>query len=274
MGRGRLAPNMRGAFATLFFVLLLLGAGCGEPGRQSPPENLVKAREAFQAGLYLEAEAAFEEFIQAHPGHEARWEAWSRLTDIALSVKNDPDKGLALQEAMLLEFGDDSERAAIILLRIGDIHLTRGRLEDAVEAWRKAEQLELESGKYLPFIIRLARAFRDMGDYEQARQLFARCLEQTSGPAIRAECEYDLALTYSFLENWAMAQSILEEMLSEEQTRERMDAEQRSVTAFLLADMYAQQGEVARARELLEAIRVTHPNPMAVDAKLKVLEDM
>ncbi len=243
-------------------------AGCGED-KASLPSELEKARSAYSQGLYLEAEAEYERFLQEHAQHPARWEAWSRLLDITFSVKNDSDKGLILLEAMLLEYGHDQEKSAIVLQQIGDLYADQKQWDKAVEKWAKGRRLAgQEPARQWPFSLRMARAYRAMGHYDMSRETLARCLKDAPDTKSMAIGKYDMAMTYTFLENWDKARKLLEEVTASGE----LSPEDQAVAIFLLADVHIHDGDLEKAKDLLESVTGTHPNPLAVDIRIDYLD--
>lgn len=234
--------------------------------RAEPPENglLQKAQRAYASGLYLEAEGLYEEYLQHHPTAPQRWEAWNRLLDIVQTVKGDNDKAKALLEAMVLEFGDQPRRTFATLLRMGDILSQEGDWRKAAEAWQKAEGLGEAGGPgHCAVLLRLGRAYRNLLQYDLARDWLQGCLAESDG-SCRETCRFELAQTWCFSGNWQEARDVLEPLVTTEGTA----GEDASVAAFLLADVYQNLGETAKARDLLTRILASHPNPKAVQAKL------
>lgn len=278
----------------LGLLALLLLAGCGPaPATESPAaEHLRKARAALSGGLFLAAEAEYEEFLRQMPAGQPpaadapapraaaqaagdaagqadaadRWEAWSRLVDIAAGVKNDPEQALAILAEMLPEYRADAGRSATILLRQGEILASMGRLEMAVESWRLGLDLPgVAEADKAGLAMRMGRARRSLGRLPQALESFETC--QRLAP-LWARCRYEKALTLSLAGDLPQARGILEEMLG----NPGLESEDKSLAAFLLADVYARQGHADQARILLHSIRDSHPNPLAVDAKLRELQ--
>jgi tetratricopeptide (TPR) repeat protein len=247
---------------------LALAAGCGG-GKDAATLKLEKARNAYNQGLYLEAESDYERFLQEHSQHPARWEAWSRLLDITFSIKGDQEKGFILLEAMLLEYGEDREKAAFVLQRIGDFYADQKQWDKAVEKWAKGRRLSGEQvDNQWPFLLRMARAYRAMNNYDMARETLAYGMRGLQDPKSVAACKYDLAMTYTFLENWDKSRKLLEEVLASGE----LSTEDHAVATCLLADVHIHFGELDKARDLLESVSNSHPNPLAVDIKLDYLE--
>lgn len=249
-------------------LCLGLAVGCGE-GKENIPSELEKARLAYSKGLYLEAEAEYERFLQEHARHPARWEAWNRLLDIAFSIKNESEKGLILLEAMLLEYGNDQDKAASVLMDIGDYYADHKQWDKAVEKWSKGRRISgQDPAKQWPFFLRVARAYRAMGHYDMARETLTRCIRSAPDAKSAAIGKYDLAMTYTFLENWEKARKLLEEVTAGGD----LSPEDHAVAVFLLADVLIHDGELERARDLLESVSSNHPNPLAVEIKIDHLD--
>lgn len=168
--------------------------------------------------------------------------------------------------AMLAEYRADSARAAETLLRQGDIQAALGRPEMAAESFRQILALPgLADAERAEFTLRLGRAERGLGRLAQARQHFLEC--QRLAPAL-PRCRFELALTHSLEGQDATARGILEELLA----NPGLDAADKAQAAFLLADVYVRLHMADHARTLLAAIRASHPNPLAVDARLRELD--
>lgn len=266
----RVLPGVLGRWILLLAAACLVClSGCREDASH-PPDVLEQARSAFSRGLYLQAEGAFETFLKNHPMHEARWEAYTRLVDIALSVKNDPERGLKLLEEMLPEFIDRKDRALQILLQTGDLQRASDQPDQAMASWRRAWSLPGVSAKDLaPFSLRIARALRAKGEFSASRDALERCRITAVSPDVQQACAYELALTSTLMDDNQRAISLLKELLQ----RPDLPDEDRGVAAFLLADIFTQDKRYEEAQKLLTSIRDTHPNPLAVDARLQQLRE-
>lgn len=261
-------PRVLMRVAAMVGLCLLLAGGCREK-RERIPDELTRARHAYSQGLYLESEAEFERFLQEYAHHPARWEAWNRLLDIAVSIKSDSEKGLLLLEAMLLEYGDDKDKAADLLLQIGDYYADHKNWEKAIEKWHRGRRLSsLPPEKQFPFSLRMARSYRAMGYYDMAREVLVRCLREAPDARSLAAVKYDLAMTFTFLENWDKAREFLEEVVPAGD----LPPEDRAVAGFLLAEVHIHEGRLQQARELLESILKEHPNPLTVEIKAEHLK--
>ena len=137
----------------------------------------------------------------------------------------------------------------------------------SVMAWQKAEGLGEAGGPgHCAVLLRLGRAYGNLLQYDLARDWLQGCLAESDG-SCRETCRFELAQTWCFSGNWQEARDVLEPLVTTEGTA----GEDASVAAFLLADVYQNLGETAKARDLLTRILASHPNPKAVQAKLDQL---
>lgn len=257
-------PTRSGALRVLLPILLLtlLAVACGREQRQE--DSLAEAVRAYDQGLYLQAESLYEEFLQKNPTDPRRWQAWTRLLDIVGIIRGDTEKAQAILEAMLLEFGSEPERARAVLIRKGDLHRGEGQINQAVEAWLKAQRLQERQADPCVLALRFSGAYVSLGYFDLAQDALRECLTSAQEPGCRVRCRIELAQTYALLDNWTQAAELLEEAVASDP----LSREDRSVAIFLLAEAVQHLGQTERARELLTSILDTHPNPMAVQAKL------
>ncbi|MBN2140022.1 MAG: tetratricopeptide repeat protein [Desulfovibrionaceae bacterium] len=255
------------ACLVLLLILSCLCPGCGPAGR-ADQRDLAAAREAFGRGFYLEAESAYERYLQQAPQGEGRLEAWNRLLEIALNVKGDQDKALGLLEAMYLEFGNRPDLAWQMLFRLGDLYEQRGDRAKALASWEKClEVRDAPQDMVVEARIRMARIYRAQGKHDLVVDLLKGCASRSVEGEHRARCLYDLAQTYILAQDWDKAKTTLEGLLEIKAAPEDL----RAMAVFLLADYYEYAQDIPRAIELLESVRAGHPNPMVVDSRLEGL---
>ena len=89
------ARKMLRACALVLAVQLCLTA-CERGAGSGPALDLAIARQSYSGGYFLEAETAYERYLQSDPQGGSRLEAWTRLVDICAGVKGDPDKAVNL----------------------------------------------------------------------------------------------------------------------------------------------------------------------------------
>jgi len=259
--------------AALAVLLIGLGLGffLGGYNRQPPAEDpLDKASRAYDKGLYLEAETLYEEYLQKNPSDTRRWQAWNRLLDIVSIIRSDNEKAHMVLEAMSLEFASEPDKVRVVLVKKGDIFQTERRLDQAVETWQKAQRLQPGTAAADPCLLslRFSAAFTTLGQYDLAQDALRECLGEAKEAACLTRCRFELAQTFVLQDNWPQAAEMLEQVTASG----ALSGDDRSAASYLLAEAYASQGQVEKARQILKSILTAHPNPKAVQTKLDQLK--
>jgi len=259
------------AMAYMAVVLALLAlAGCSRSG-SAGAEDMEQARDAYSKGFYLEAEKGYERYLQIEPQGKFRKEAWERLSEIAVNIKGDLDRAVVLLEAMYLELGTDPDEAWRIMSRLGDVYSQMGNLTKAVESYEKC--LVHAAGhpdRMCQTQMRMAKLYRAMGNYDLVTATLSSCADVAPDNESKARCLYELAQSYSFISNWSQSKRALDAFLALPGVSE----ETRALSIFLLADIYENERNYAKTRELLESIRTSYPNPKVVETRLANLPDV
>lgn len=251
-------------------VLALLAlVGCSRSG-SAGAEDLEQARDAYSKGFYLEAEKGYERYLQVEPQGKFRKEAWERLSEIAVNIKGELDRAVVLLEAMYLELGTDPDEAWRIMNRLGDVYSQLGNLTKAVESYEKC--LVHAAGnpeRMCQTQMRMAKLYRAMGNYDLVTATLSNCADAAPNNESKAKCLYELAQSYSFISNWSQSKRAVDTLLDLPDVSD----ETRALSIFLLADIYENERNYAKTRELLESIRTTYPNPKVVETRLANLPD-
>lgn len=253
-------------FLLLLSLVVVMGmtAAC-DSGNSPGYEDIENARDSYSKGLYLEAEKGYERYLQVEPQGEHRDEAWNRLSEIAISIKGDLDRAVVLLEAMYLELGTDPDAAWSIMYQMGNVYAQLGNYSKAIESYEKCLVHAVNSPENtFKTQLRLAHLYRSMGNYEMVASTLVNCADSTDDNEAKAECLYELAQSYSFINNWNQSRRVLEELLELEGVSE----EQRALAIFLLADIYENERDYAKTKELLESILTTYPNPKVIESRL------
>lgn len=256
-------------FLLLLILVVVMGmtAAC-KSGTSPGHEDIENARDAYSKGLYLEAEKGYERYLQVEPQGTFRKEAWDRLSEIAISVKGDFDRAVVLLEAMYLELGTDPDVAWSIMFQMGDVYAQLGNYSKAIESYEKCLVHAVNSPENtFKTQLRMARLYRSMGDYEMVAATLVNCADSTNDNEAKAECMYELAQSYSFITNWNQSRRVLESLLELDGVSE----ERRALAIFLLADIYENERDYAKTKELLESILTTYPNPKVIESRLSNL---
>jgi tetratricopeptide (TPR) repeat protein len=236
------------------------------PGR----EDIQRARESYSKGFFLEAEKDYERYLQVEPQGEFRKEAWNRLSEIAVTIKGDLDRAVVLLEAMYLELGVDRDTAWQIMFQLGDVYAQLGNQLKAVDAFEKClAHAEGSPERTYVTLLRMAKLYRAMGNYDLVAVTLENCADSAADGDGKARCLYELAQSYSFISNWNQAKRALESLLAIPDAGE----ETRVLAIFLMADICENERDYGRAKELLESILTTYPNPKVVEARLANLPD-
>jgi TolA-binding protein len=248
-------------------LTLVLGACAQDQGRIN---ELADARQAFSQGHYFEAERMYEAYLQTHPRGAERWEAWSRILDISLNVRGDQEKAAGILEAMILEYGDEPERAWSVLSRLADVYVDLKRWDRATATLHKLLNIpSLGAEQQAEVHMRLAAIYQSQREYDLAQDALASCMELAREDETLAACMYDQARVMSYIQNWARAKKLLNGIRG----MTRVSQERKALATFMLADIHEHEDDFATARDLLRSIRHTYPNPKVVEQRLENIRE-
>ena len=229
---------------------------------------LAQADAEFDKGNYLRAESLYERYLEANPQGTQRWRAWDKLADIAINVVGDLHKAATILDAAHLEYSDDAGRAADVLWRLARVYTDLRDWERASETWnRLIDNYDLSKKRLWQVYWNLGKIHQFQGRYAMAKDSMLSCMETAPDQTSRSQCMYELAQAYSFLKNREQAESWLEQLLA----LDNADPELKALATYLLSEQAEADGDVPRARELLESIRTTYPNPKVVESRLNNL---
>ena len=251
----------------LLATAMIFAVACS---RESSPgaKDIERARAAYSKGFYLEAEKDYERYLQVEPQGEFRKEAWNKLSEIAVAIKGDHDRAVVLLEAMYLELGTDKEVAWKIMFQLGDVFAELGNLSKAIESFEKCLVHAADSPeRRYKTQLRMARLYRSMGNYDLVSITLENCSDSAIDSDSKARCLYELAQSYSFISSWNQAKKALDSLLKLKGVSEETNA----LAVFLLADIYENERNYAKTKELLESILTTYPNPKVVESRLASL---
>lgn len=261
-------PILLACACALVLAAQLLLTACDRGAASGPALDLAIAREAYSGGYFLEAETAYERYLQSDPQGKYRLEAWTRLVDICAGVKGDPDKAVTLLETATLEFGARPKDNWLLLFRLGELYEQQGNRKKALDAWgRCLDTAGGDTGRAVQAQMRMAIADRALGKSDLAVDLLTQSIKQSSDIETKSRAMYELAQTYGMSWNWPKAKGILEELLAAEKTPQEV----RIMSTYLLADAYEAERNLPKARELLTSLKETYPNPEVIIARLATL---
>ena len=185
------------------FLLILFGCTTSSktpPASQSRPEATVNAKPEdpatlykrgnalFDAGNYIEAQAAYEKVVQHNPKHQ------SAHANLALALKRQGLMEQALKEyriALDLDPKDAVTRENLVIaLEEG------GQAEEALKILQTASEQEPKNTEYLRH---LGAILRNLNRYNEAATAFEKVLQLEPD---KADDYYDLGLCYFCEEDW------------------------------------------------------------------------
>jgi len=256
----------------LVCAVVLMGAvslpACDRGAPTGPALDLAIARDAYAGGYFLEAETAYERYLQADPQGKHRLEAWTRLVEIASGVKGDLTKAVTLLETATLEYNSRPEANWPLLFRLGELYELQGQRKKALDAWGRCQDTSGgDVAKSVQAQMRMAVANRALGKHDLAVDLLTQCVAQAKDIETKSRAMYELAQTYGLSWQWAKARGILEEILA----LDKAPAEVKVMSSYLLADAYEGEHNIPKAREILTGLKDTYPNPEVIVARLATL---
>jgi len=251
------------ACAALLAACGLAACGRGEP--TGPALDLSIARDAYAGGYFLEAETAYERYLQSDPQGKHRLEAWTRLVEIASGVKGDLGKAVTLLETATLEYNARPEVNWPLLFRLGELYELQGQRKKALDAWGRCQDTSGgDVAKAVQAQMRMAVANRALGKHDLALDLLTQCVAQAKDEETKSRAMYEMAQTLSLSWQWPKTIAILNDILA----LEKAPQDVKVMSAYLLADAYEAQRDLPKAREILLSLKDTYPNPEVIMARL------
>ncbi len=264
--------SFRSASLALAGIVLLLGLcalwACDRGAPSGPALDLAIARDAYAGGYFLEAETAYERYLQSDPQGKHRLEAWTRLVEISSGVKGDLSKAVTLLETATLEYNGRPEVNWPLLFRLGELYEQQGQRKKALDAWSRClDTSDGDTAKIVQTQIRMAVANRALGHHDVAVDLLTQSVAQARDVETKSRAMYELAQTLSLTWKWDRAIAILNEILE----MKKAAPDVKVMSAYLLADAYEAQRNIPKAREILLTLKDTYPNPEVIVARLATL---
>ncbi|MCT4535049.1 tetratricopeptide repeat protein [Halodesulfovibrio sp.] len=258
---------MNRSVLSLFVMVLIFISGCTQPEIE---DEFSKARKAFINKQYSEAERSYQRYLRDNEFGAKRWDAWNRLVEITATVRGNKTKAAELLEAMLLEYSPEPARYRQILVIKGNMFMESGMWAQAIGVWSRLltapdVMVEEEALAYSS----LGKAYLMRGEYALAVDAFKDCRQlNLDDPEHMQRCIYELAQAYTYLASYIEAEQTLHALLQYNSVESSLAARAK----LLLADIYEQQDQPAKAIAMLKEILNTYPNPKVVEFRLKNLQ--
>lgn len=257
---GRFAPLLHAAA-----LGLALAAGCERPPLA---DDIADARRAMREGDTATAQRYLERCLRTAVDPDLRWEAWNELLGTARTGGQDGWVADSL-ETMLVEYENDPQRSADILLRLADTYEKAGRIERAEACLKRfLEQVDADPARTAAVLRRQAALNNRLRRFDAAQANLNACLALPVPDAVRAECLFDLADSAAARERWDDAERYARQVLENREA----DPVLKSRAGFIVGDIQEQREHFAEALAAFQSIRDTYPNPLAVDVRIDYLK--
>jgi len=259
------------AFLAAGLACLLTGqAGCSGPQPDREGRLLESARRALLDGRFLQAQTAYQSYLQTYPQGSARLEAWQRLVDISEDARSATGQAASLAEAALLEFGGDTQTAAALHVRAAQLRFERKEYAKAVNhCCVVLDNTGAPDNSLLECFLLAARSEIALGQGEKALARYAACGQSRLSASDKARC----ALAQAELLSRSQRDSEVEPLLQAVFQAAAIDPVLRAQAGFDLGLLYEARNDKAAAKAVYEAVRPLHPNPMVVDKRLDSLQN-
>ena len=252
--------------AAVLLILVLGLQGCGAP-QETPP--LADADRAFAQGLFLEAEKAYQAYLEKNPSGSERWKAWSRLLFIGRMNTPASEYVFKLLQAMQQEFGQEAERARSLHLEMAEYHAGVGRPELALEELDLALGLSENAAQRLEVLTRRAETLVNAGRLDAALESLDRALGESPSVDVQRMLLLRQGHIRIFRMEWSVAETVLDQVVDAGRPEDSASVEAR----FALAEVYAATGRTGPARRELTAIESLYPNPLVIRERLRQLPE-
>ena len=263
--RALLPPGLPGLLGLLCAAALCVG--CADTSEDI--HLVIEGREAFANGHYILAEERFEAYLHEAPQGGRRYEAWSRLLDVAQNIRDDKPKAAGILEAMVVEYGENPKRARELLTRLAEVYEAMGKRDKAADTWGKFIALPgLDTTAKAQTYRKLAALRQIQSQYDLALDALEACRRVAPNDAEQAQCLYEQGLVLGFMESYDRAEQSLRDIRTLTEAPKAL----RAQSEFLLADLMEQQGKTEEAIRTLESIMDDYPNRKALETRLSYLK--
>jgi tetratricopeptide (TPR) repeat protein len=257
------------AILLAFLLLSFVASGCGLRDGKEAGDDIAEARQALARRDFISAERSFEQYLRRNPEGSDRWEAWTKLVNMALTLRQDRKAAMELLEAMRIEFAGEPDRYRAVIRQLAPLYQASRKYNQALQFW-----IAVAEEKQSPPEERAA-AYREMAsiylrrlEFELAKEALDQCLAQQVTGALRGQCIYDRAQTYMAEEKIPEAIVNLRAVLIEDGAPPQL----RFLSMFMLADALEQQKEYQEALGLFQKLLEVYPNPLVVEKRLAFLK--
>ena len=231
---------------------------------------LETARRAFLESQFLRAETAYQAYLQTFPQGASRLEAWKRLADIGLDVRESPDKAASLLEAALLEYAAEPAVAADLLTTAAQLRFLRKDYPKALAHCQTVLTLpNAPEAKVFACTLLAARVDLAQHNENQALARYESCRRADLPGDDKARCTLAQAELLGRMERTREAEPLLQAVFDAATIAPAL----RAQAGFVLGQLYEARQDKAGALAVYKAVRPLHPNPLVVDKRLESLQN-
>ena len=231
---------------------------------------LETARRAFLDSQFLRAETAYQSYLQIFPQGASRLEAWKRLADIGLDVRESPDKAAALLEAAVLEYAAEPAVAADLLTTAAQLRFSRKDYPKALAHCQTVLTLpNAPEAKVFTCTLLAARVDLAQHNENQALVRYETCRRAALPDDDKARCTLAQAELLGRMERNGEAEPLLQAVFDAAAIAPAL----RAQAGFVLGQLYEARQDKAAALAVYKAVRPLHPNPLVVDKRLESLQN-
>jgi tetratricopeptide (TPR) repeat protein len=247
--------------------LLLLVACSSQP--DSETLLIHSARTAYITGENLTAEDLYQKYLQNFPHGGYRLEAWNRLYDISVNLRNDKKGAVPLVDAMLLEYASDPQLHAELLKRAAHIHSDLHEYALSARFWEDYIRLPgIDPSTRNDARVQLSKVYVLLKQTEESLRILHECRQDPDPLHFYLECQLESANVLVHVNQYEKAKDVLITL----RTQAPVGSVLWSRISFLLADVYEHEHEPGKAREIFESILNTFPNQQVVKTRIQNLK--
>lgn len=201
-------------------------------------------------GEFVKARALLEEALRLLGDCPEKGSILIELGYVIL-CQGQPEEALTLYtqaESLLRAFGDPQNHLAVVRLSIAQVLQTMGRLEEAIELFKKSLDSSRDPKQRPSIICSLGRAYRGAGCIEEAREVLLKGMEEAKrhGRSVdQAAILAELGGVEGSSKNWSGSSEYYEQALS--LYRKASNSVYSGIVESQLVWIYLQSGELQRA---------------------------
>ena len=250
-------------FPVLIFIML---PGCLE--QKEDTDYFDQAEYYFSTGQFNQARTYYQQYLEEKEHGSRRYQAWKRLLSIRVDIFADVEGGLDILKAMQMEYDKDLDKIQDINARIAEKYNRLGQPRDSRRIWEKNRNLAESVQQKKKSALFMAINSLKMREFEKARedlQDFSKCSGEIDAD-ICSRIQYTLGKSYFLQNDLTRAGEVLSRAY-------RLEAgnEYRSRAGMLLTEVHLEHDEIDKAQALLKELLGIHPNPGAIEVRLKNL---